>query len=65
MRSFIFCTHPQILIRQIQSRRMRWAGHVTRTGEERNVYRVLVGNPKKRDHFEDQVVDRRMDQNGS
>jgi hypothetical protein len=24
-------------------RRMRWAGHVTRMGEERKVYKVLVG----------------------
>jgi hypothetical protein len=31
------------IIRQIKSRRMRWAGHVARMGEERNVYRVLVG----------------------
>jgi len=23
---------------------MRWAGHVARMGEERRVYRVLVGN---------------------
>jgi hypothetical protein len=29
--------------RQIKSRRMRWAGHVARMGEGRNVYRVLVG----------------------
>jgi hypothetical protein len=27
----------------IISRRMRWAGHVARMGEGRNVYRVLVG----------------------
>ena len=27
----------------IKSRRMRWAGHVARMGEERGVYRVLVG----------------------
>jgi hypothetical protein len=33
-------------IRQIKSRRMRWAGHVARTGEGRNVYRVLVGKPE-------------------
>jgi hypothetical protein len=32
------------IIRQIKSRRMRWAGHVARMGEGRNVYRVLVGN---------------------
>jgi hypothetical protein len=31
------------IIRQIKSRRMRWAGHVARMGEWRNVYRVLVG----------------------
>jgi hypothetical protein len=31
------------IIRQIKSRRMRWAGHVARTGDGTNVYRVLVG----------------------
>jgi hypothetical protein len=31
------------IIRQIKSKRMRWAGHVTCMGEGRNVYRVLVG----------------------
>jgi hypothetical protein len=31
------------IIRQIKSRRMRWAGYVARMGEERNVYRVLMG----------------------
>jgi hypothetical protein len=31
------------LIRIIKSRRMRWAGHVARMGEKRNVYRLLVG----------------------
>jgi hypothetical protein len=31
------------IIRQIRSRRMRWAGHVARMREERKVYRVLVG----------------------
>ena len=25
---------------------MRWAGHVARMGEERGVYRVLVGKPE-------------------
>jgi hypothetical protein len=33
-------------IRQINSRRMRWAGHVARMGEGKNVYRVLVGKPE-------------------
>jgi hypothetical protein len=31
------------IVRVIKSRRMRWAGHVARMGEGRNVYRVLVG----------------------
>jgi hypothetical protein len=31
------------IIRQIKSRRMKWAGHVARMGEGRNVCRVLVG----------------------
>jgi hypothetical protein len=31
------------IIRMIKSRRMRWAEHVVRMGEERNEYRVLVG----------------------
>jgi hypothetical protein len=33
------------IIRIIQSRRMRWARHVARIGEERNAYRSLVGKP--------------------
>jgi hypothetical protein len=31
------------IIRQIKSMRMRWAGHVAHMGQDRNVYRVLVG----------------------
>jgi hypothetical protein len=34
------------IIMQIKSRRMRWAGHVARVGEETNVYRVLMGKPE-------------------
>jgi len=32
----------------IESRRMGWARHVVRMGEERGVYRVLVGKPEGR-----------------
>jgi len=35
------------IVRVIKSR-MRWAGHVARRGEERGVYRVLVGKPEGR-----------------
>ena len=34
------------IVRVIKSRRMRWAGHVARTGERRGVYSVLVGKPE-------------------
>jgi uncharacterized membrane protein len=34
------------IIRQVKSRRMRWAGHVASMGEEREVYKVLVGKPE-------------------
>jgi hypothetical protein len=34
------------IFRVIKSRRMRWAGHETRMGEGRGVYRVLVGKPE-------------------
>jgi hypothetical protein len=36
---------PNIII-IIKSRRMRWAGHVARMGEKRNVYRLMVGKPE-------------------
>jgi hypothetical protein len=48
------------IIRQIKSRRMRWAGHVARMGDGRDVYRVLVGKPEGKDSSEDQGVDGRM-----
>ncbi|KAJ4433706.1 hypothetical protein ANN_16017 [Periplaneta americana] len=38
-------TSPDI-IRNIKSRRLKWAGHVARMGEFRNAYRVLVGRPE-------------------
>ena len=34
------------IVQVIKSRSMRWAGHVVRMGEERGVYRVLVGKPE-------------------
>ena len=36
------------IVRVIKWRRMRWAGDVARMGEERGVYRVLVGKPEGR-----------------
>jgi hypothetical protein len=49
------------IIRQIKSRRMGWAGHVACMGEERKVYKVLVGKPEGK-----RPLGRpRWDQNGS
>jgi hypothetical protein len=36
------------IVKVIKSRRMRWAGHVARMGEGRDIYRVLVGRPKSK-----------------
>ena len=51
----LYCS-PNI-VRVIKWRRMRWAGHVARMGEERAVYRVLVGKPEGRNHWGDLGVD--------
>jgi len=34
------------IVRVVKSRRMRWAGHVARMGEDIGVQRVLVGKPE-------------------
>jgi len=39
---------------------MRWVGHVSRVGERRGVYRVLVGNLKERDRLGDPGIDGRI-----
>ena len=45
------------IVRMIKWRRMRWAEHVARMGEERGVYRVLVGKPEGRRPLGDLGVD--------
>jgi hypothetical protein len=42
----LYCS-PNI-VRVIKWRRLRWAGHVARMGEETEVYRVLVRKPEGR-----------------
>jgi hypothetical protein len=34
------------IIKQVKPRRMKWAGHVARMGEERKVYKCRVGKPE-------------------
>jgi hypothetical protein len=38
-------------VRQMKSRRMRWGGHVARMGEERKLYKVLVGKLEGKRQF--------------
>ena len=45
------------IVRVINSRRTRWAGHVARMGEERGVYRVLVGKPEGKNNWGDLGLD--------
>jgi hypothetical protein len=40
----ILYSSPNIITHK--SRTMRWAGHVARMGEERNVYEALMGKPE-------------------
>jgi hypothetical protein len=47
------------IIRVIKSRRLRWAGHITRVGKRRSAYKVLVGKREGRNRLEDQGVDGR------
>jgi hypothetical protein len=39
-------------MRQIKSRRVRWAGHVTCMGQDRKVCKVLVGKPEGKSPLE-------------
>jgi hypothetical protein len=45
------------IIRQIKSRRMRWAGHVPRMEEIKKCTRIRWERSKERDHPADQISD--------
>ena len=51
---------PPIVFGVIKSRIMRWKGHVSRTGERRGVYSVLVGKPEGKNDWEDRGIDGRI-----
>jgi hypothetical protein len=40
------------IIRMNKSRRMRWVEHVTRMGDKRNAYRILMGEPQGKRQLE-------------
>jgi hypothetical protein len=45
------------IVRLVKSRRMRWAEHVARMGEDIVVHRVLVGKPEGKSHWGDQDME--------
>jgi len=49
-----------IIVRVIKSRRMRWAGHVARMRQRRDVYIVVLGNLRERDHLDDRGIDEKI-----
>jgi len=51
---------PNILLLLLKSRRMRWAGHVERMGEERVCIRSWLGDWGEGNHWEDLGVDGRI-----
>ena len=49
-----------VIVRVVKSRRMRWAGHVARMGEDRGVHRVLVWKPERKRLLGRQDIDGRI-----
>jgi hypothetical protein len=47
-------------IRRMKSRKMSWAGNITRKGKKRNADKIMVRKPEERDHYEDLDVDERI-----
>jgi hypothetical protein len=48
------------IIQIIKSKRLRWAGHVARTGKRRGAYRALVGKPGGRRPLKRPGIDGRI-----
>ena len=48
------------IVREIKSRRLRWAGHVACMEEGRGAHKVLVGKHERKNQWGDQDVDGRI-----
>jgi len=51
---------PPNIVPVINSRRMRYAGHVACMGERKRVCRVLLGNLRERNQLEEPRMDKRI-----
>jgi hypothetical protein len=49
-----------VIVRVVKSRRIRLAGHVTRIGEKRSVYRVLMGKSEGKNSLGSPGIDSRI-----
>ena len=43
---YIMGSYMIFIMRIVKSRRLRWAGHVARMGNERGAWKLLVGRPE-------------------
>ena len=50
MLGYMYCI-IRLTIRNLKSRRLRWAGHVAHIGKSRNAYGVLVEKPQEKRHL--------------
>ena len=57
IRRVILITMPRMIVQVIKSRRMRWAGHVARMGEERGCIGSWWGNRREGENWGDLDVD--------
>ena len=48
MRNFMVCTVHPLIVRVIKSRRLEWAGHVSRMEEGRSAFKILTGTPTEK-----------------
>jgi hypothetical protein len=57
MRNLIVLYRSPNVVRMINSRRLRWAGHVARMEEGRSVFKILTGVPlgRARPRWEDNI----------
>lgn len=39
------------VVKMIKSKKVKWDGHVVRMGDNRNAYRVFMGNPEEKRSF--------------
>jgi len=60
VRDFMTLYASPYIARLSKSRRLRWVGHVACMGDMRNLFKMLVGSPKGKDHSQDEGLGGRI-----